>query len=188
MGSARCQSTSGSCRYAAPFGLESGRSNARDLCHFRRWRRSDCACRGLFTVDAKGTQMIPMRVVSDERHHVLSKILDTCTADYLPAPRAVGRALMAPSSLQMVRFPDVPEAIAGDLIDFVQPRYETVRRADCPHFARPAPVIGIRREWERCARAAVKKAGGAVHRCRPAVAALLAYSPRASRRRAPSAG
>src|ERR1700722_9541744 len=64
MESAGCQSISGLCRYAAPFGLESGRSNARDLCHFRRWGRSNCACRGLFTVGAKGTRMtLPCAVV-----------------------------------------------------------------------------------------------------------------------------
>ena len=61
MGSARCQSTSGSCRYAAPFRLESGRSNARDLCHCCRRGRSNCACRGLFTVGAKGTQLTRQR-------------------------------------------------------------------------------------------------------------------------------
>ena len=42
-----------------PFGLESGRSNARDLCQCRRWRRSNCACRDLFTVGGKGTQITP---------------------------------------------------------------------------------------------------------------------------------
>jgi len=59
MESAGCQSTSGLCRYTAPFGLESGRSNARDLCHYRRCGRSNCACWGLFTVGAKGIQMTP---------------------------------------------------------------------------------------------------------------------------------
>jgi hypothetical protein len=38
--------------------------------------------------------------------------------------------------------------------------------------------------WERSAKPAVNNAGGAVHRRQPAVAALLAYSPCASRRRA----
>jgi len=57
MESADCKSRSGLCRYAAPFGLESGRSNARYLCQCRRWRRSNCASRGLLTMGAKGTQM-----------------------------------------------------------------------------------------------------------------------------------
>jgi hypothetical protein len=57
MESAGCQSTSGGCRYTAPFGLESGRSNARYLCQCRRWRRSNCGFGGLFAVGAKGTQM-----------------------------------------------------------------------------------------------------------------------------------
>jgi hypothetical protein len=64
MESAGCQSTSGSCRYAAPFGLESGRSNARDRCHYRRWGRSHCACSGLFTVGAKGTQRLIRRLAA----------------------------------------------------------------------------------------------------------------------------
>ena len=59
MESAPCQPTSRVCRYAAPFGLESGRSNARYLCQCRRWRRSNCGFRGLFTVGATGTQMTP---------------------------------------------------------------------------------------------------------------------------------
>jgi hypothetical protein len=36
-------------------------SDARDLCHFRRWRRSNCACRGLFTLGAKSKELKPFR-------------------------------------------------------------------------------------------------------------------------------
>ena len=49
---------------------------------------------------------------------------------------------------------------------------------DCS--SKTAPLAG----WERSAEPAVNTAGGAVHRRQPAVAALLAYSPCASRRRA----
>jgi hypothetical protein len=40
-------------------GWENGRfiGHARDRCLYRRCRRSDCACSGLFTLGAKGTQM-----------------------------------------------------------------------------------------------------------------------------------
>jgi hypothetical protein len=36
-------------------------SDARDLRHFRRWRRSNCACRGLFTLGAKSKELKPFR-------------------------------------------------------------------------------------------------------------------------------
>jgi hypothetical protein len=51
---------------AAPSGLENGRfiGHARDRCLYRRCRRSNCACSGLFTLGAKGTQMTPPAVVS----------------------------------------------------------------------------------------------------------------------------
>ena len=40
-------------------GWENGRviGHARDRCLYRRCRRSDCACSGLFTLGAEGTQM-----------------------------------------------------------------------------------------------------------------------------------
>lgn len=44
---------------AAPSGLGNGRfiGHARDRCLYRRCRRSNCACSGLFTLGAKWTQM-----------------------------------------------------------------------------------------------------------------------------------
>jgi hypothetical protein len=86
MASASCQSTSGSRRSAAPFGLEIGRSNARDLCLFRRCRRTHCAWRGLFTLGAKGTQMTP-----SGRHQVPGRFYQTsvCDLDCKARPRNV---------------------------------------------------------------------------------------------------
>jgi hypothetical protein len=66
MGSAGLRTTSGSCRFVRHLpGLENGRfiGHARDRCPYRRCRRSDCACSGLFTVGAKGTQITPPAVV-----------------------------------------------------------------------------------------------------------------------------
>jgi hypothetical protein len=39
--------------------LKNGQSNARGSSPYRRWRRSDCACSGLFALGATGTQMTP---------------------------------------------------------------------------------------------------------------------------------
>jgi hypothetical protein len=42
--------------------LKDGQSNARGSSPYRRWRRSDCACSGLFALGAAGTQMSPPKV------------------------------------------------------------------------------------------------------------------------------
>jgi hypothetical protein len=50
--------------------LKNGRSNARGYL-YRRWRRSNCPCSGVFTLGAKGTQMTPPAVVSQRNREII---------------------------------------------------------------------------------------------------------------------
>jgi hypothetical protein len=77
MGSARLRTTSGSCRYVRHFpGLGNGRfiEHAGNRCPYRRCRRSNCACSGLFALGAKSKELtlfnyasLPRRVEVEAR-------------------------------------------------------------------------------------------------------------------------